>query len=159
MSIMLNDEPKRLDRDVIHYHGGIFRTSSHKHDFSLPGRMRDMEDLLCVMRVPYDNGTACIVSFIPPYEQMRRENRCAFSNLVEIYCKCELDVARQRDVKKLYRQAADGKIPHFTGMGDIFEEPTSPDLIVRTDNQSREDSFREVLRHPSIRMLCSRRHG
>jgi adenylylsulfate kinase len=52
----------------------------------------------------------------------------------------------KRDVKGMYQQALEGKIKHFTGVDDPYEEPEHPELIVDTDIESVEESVGKVLR-------------
>jgi adenylylsulfate kinase-like enzyme len=51
----------------------------------------------------------------------------------------------KRDVKGMYRKALEGKIQHFTGVDDPYEEPERPELIVDTDRESVEESVGKVL--------------
>jgi len=45
----------------------------------------------------------------------------------------------------MYQKALDGKIKHFTGVDDPYEEPEHPELILDTDTESVEESVRKVL--------------
>ncbi len=51
----------------------------------------------------------------------------------------------KRDVKGMYQRALEGKIKHFTGVDDPYEEPEHPELIVDTDKETVEDSVNKVL--------------
>jgi adenylylsulfate kinase len=51
----------------------------------------------------------------------------------------------KRDVKGMYKKALEGKIHHFTGVDDPYEEPEHPELIVDTDIESVEESVGKVL--------------
>jgi adenylylsulfate kinase-like enzyme len=50
-----------------------------------------------------------------------------------------------RDVKGLYKKAMNGEIPNFTGISDPFEAPANPDIHVRTDQQTPEESAQYIL--------------
>jgi adenylylsulfate kinase-like enzyme len=63
---------------------------------------------------------------------------------VEVYVKCPLEVCRQRDVKGLYKLVDEGKIKHFTGVDDPYEEPENPEVIVETDKESTEESVQKI---------------
>jgi hypothetical protein len=51
----------------------------------------------------------------------------------------------ERDRKGLYRQALSGTLPHFTGISDPYEPPTTPSLILDTDRESSDRSTRRIL--------------
>jgi adenylylsulfate kinase len=51
----------------------------------------------------------------------------------------------KRDVKGMYKKALEGKIIHFTGVDDPYEEPEHPELIVDTDRESVDESVSKVL--------------
>ncbi len=51
----------------------------------------------------------------------------------------------KRDVKGMYQKALEGKIKHFTGVDDPYEEPAHPELIIDTDKETVEDSVNKVL--------------
>jgi adenylylsulfate kinase len=51
----------------------------------------------------------------------------------------------KRDVKGMYKKARDGKITHFTGVDDPYEEPEHPELILDTDKESLDESVEKVI--------------
>jgi adenylylsulfate kinase len=63
---------------------------------------------------------------------------------VEIYCKCALEIAEQRDVKGLYKKARAGQIPSFTGISDPYEEPSNPEIIVDTAKETVCESLDNI---------------
>jgi adenylylsulfate kinase len=62
-----------------------------------------------------------------------------------VYVEAPLEVLARRDVKGLYKRALGGEVPHFTGVSDPYEAPTRPDLVVRTDSESVEESLGRIL--------------
>lgn len=56
-----------------------------------------------------------------------------------------IEVCEKRDVKGLYKKARAGEIKNFTGIDAPFEIPANPNLIVKTANQSIEESVNQVL--------------
>lgn len=63
----------------------------------------------------------------------------------EVFVNCPLEVCEQRDVKGLYAKARNGEIPEFTGISSPFEEPQNPDLELRTDLESIQDSQERLI--------------
>lgn len=78
-------------------------------------------------------GFPVLVALISPNRDTRNKIRQNYSNVVEVYVKCPLEVCEKRDVKGMYRLARDGKIPNFTGIDDPYEEPLNPDIVVETN--------------------------
>ena len=49
--------------------------------------------------------------------------------------------------KDCTRKRSTGEIPNFTGISDPFEAPENPDIHVRTDQQTPEESAQQILAH------------
>jgi adenylylsulfate kinase len=96
-----------------------------------------------VSRLLVQAGIVCINSFITPKETFREIARkiIGAENLLEIYIDCPFEICRERDVKGLYRKAAQGQVSNFTGQGSDFEPPAHPALILHTDRESMEQSL------------------
>ena len=92
-----------------------------------------------------DKGTICIVAAITPYAKTREHNRGTLTNYVEVFCSCPVEVAESRDSRGLYAKARSGKISHFTGISDPYEEPGAPEVIVFTEQEDVDTSLAKVL--------------
>jgi adenylylsulfate kinase len=92
-----------------------------------------------------DKGTICIVAAITPYAQTREHNRKTLANYVEVFCSCPVVVAESRDSRGLYAKARSGKISHFTGVSDPYEEPTAPEVVVCTEQEDIDTSLANIL--------------
>jgi bifunctional enzyme CysN/CysC len=66
------------------------------------------------------------------------------SHFLEIYVKCDLEVAKRRDPKGLYARALRGEIPEFTGVSSPYEAPAAAELVVETDVRSAEEIVEEI---------------
>ncbi len=71
-----------------------------------------------------------------------RENT---TNFLELFIDAPLEVVIDRDVKGLYVKALAGEIPNFTGVSDPFEAPENPDIHVRTDQKTVEESAAYII--------------
>jgi bifunctional enzyme CysN/CysC len=49
---------------------------------------------------------------------------------LEVYVETPIEVCRSRDPKGLYKKADGGLIPNFTGVGQDYEVPSNPELIL-----------------------------
>lgn len=92
------------------------------------------------------SGAVAITAAISPYRATRDEQRAAIGRFVEVYCKCSIDALSKRDPKGLYKKALAGEIPHFTGVTDPYEEPTSPDVEVDTGQRTVDECLSDILR-------------
>ncbi len=90
-------------------------------------------------------GGVAIVALISPYRESRERAKTEIQSCLEVYVQCPMPVCAQRDVKGLYAKATSGLIPNFTGVSDPYEPPTNPDVVVRTDRESPEESLQTIL--------------
>jgi adenylyl-sulfate kinase len=87
-------------------------------------------------------GGAVITAAISPYAATRQQARDwvePVGTFVEVYVKASVDECARRDVKGLYEKAFKGEIKEFTGVSDPYEEPSSPELVVDTEEHSAEE--------------------
>jgi len=96
-------------------------------------------------------GAAAVTAAISPYAATRDEVRALAERdgvpFVEGFVSSPIAALAARDVKGLYRRALAGEIAHFTGVSDPYEPPPRPDVVVRTDVESVEESARKILEH------------
>ena len=90
------------------------------------------------------NGVIAIVAAISPYRSVREELRARIQNFIEIYVECPLDVVAGRDVKGLYKKAAAGEIPQFTGISDPYEPPLDPEVVLHSAAETPDESASRV---------------
>jgi adenylylsulfate kinase len=79
------------------------------------------------------HGVVSIAAAVSPYREARERLRTTIPGFVEIYVKTPLSVCVERDVKGMYAKAMAGKLPHFTGIDDPYEEPLDPAIVVETE--------------------------
>ena len=96
-----------------------------------------------------DAGLVVLVSFISPYRRDRKRARSLVEpgEFIEVYVKCPLEVAEQRDPKGLYKKARAGIIQEFTGISAPYEEPENPEIVVETDKLSVEESVEKIFKY------------
>ena len=66
-------------------------------------------------------------------------------DFIEVYANAPLEVCEERDVKGLYAKARAGEIKGFTGIDDPYEAPAGPEVELRTDQLSVEESAQQVI--------------
>jgi adenylyl-sulfate kinase len=115
--------------------------------FSMNDRSENIRRAAEVARLGCKQGFVVLVALITPTVELRHEARRIIHPFPfrEIFLDCDYPTAAQRDVKGLYARVASGEILNFTGKDSVFEAPTSPDLIVNTQNQTFEQSLQQVM--------------
>jgi adenylylsulfate kinase len=91
------------------------------------------------------HGVAVVCSAISPYRAIRDEVRKRVGSFVEVFVDCPLEECIRRDRKGLYAKALAGEIPNFTGVSDPYEPPENPEVVVRTDQITPEQSVERVV--------------
>jgi len=131
-----------LDGDTVRMH------LSKGLGFSKEDRDTNIERIGWVASRLTRHGAAVICAAISPYEETRAKARTMveeFGPFVEVYVKASVEECARRDVKGLYEKAFAGEIKGFTGVDDPYEEPSSPALVVDTEELSAEDSAQLVV--------------
>jgi adenylyl-sulfate kinase len=127
--------------------------------FSKEDRDTNIRRIGYVARLLSRNGVIAITAAISPYREIRDEiRRLAEENgvpFVEVYANASLEALIQRDVKGLYKKALAGEIANFTGVSDPYEPPLRPEIEVRTDLETVEESRNKILRYLSEKCLIS----
>jgi adenylylsulfate kinase len=115
--------------------------------FSPEDRTENIRRVGEVAKLMSDAGLVVLTSFISPYRADRDRVRASMppGDFVEVYVSAPLETCEARDVKGLYKRARAGEIPEFTGISAPYEPPERPELVVRTDQQSVEESVGQVL--------------
>jgi adenylylsulfate kinase len=139
-------ELKERERPVEVLDGDIVRTNLSKGlSFSRDDRNINVLRIGFVANLLTRNGVGVIVSAISPYKEARDQVRRRIVDFVEVFVDAPLEVCADRDVKGLYQKAFAGEIKQFTGVSDPYEPPNAPDLTLKTDEESPEESAQKVI--------------
>ena len=127
--------------------GDIVRTNLSKGlTFSREDRDTNILRIGFVAELLTRNGVAVIVSAISPYKEARDQvRRNIGEDFLEVYVDAPVEVCAERDVKGLYKKAFAGEIEQFTGVSDPYEPPAAPELHIKTDEETPEESAKRVL--------------
>jgi len=117
--------------------------------FSQNDRHENIRRIGEVSRLFADAGLIVIVAFISPFRDDRNRVRNAVQKgrFVEIFLDCSLETCEKRDPKGLYKKARRGEIKEFTGISSPYEPPENPELRLKTDSQSVEESIQQVIKY------------
>ena len=123
--------------------------------FSDQDRRENIRRIAELAKLMLEAGVITLTAFISPFNSERHQARKLVpeGDFIEIYCKCDIAVCEQRDVKGLYKKARQGEILQFTGISSPYEAPVNPELIVDTSDYSLNECVEQVLdllRHKGI---------
>jgi adenylylsulfate kinase len=115
--------------------------------FSAEDRTENIRRVGEVAKLFTEAGMITLTAFISPFRADRDRVRALVpeGDFFEIYCKADLAVCENRDVKGLYQKARTGEIKEFTGISSPYEAPESPELSVETGTKTLEDCVDEVI--------------
>jgi len=139
-----------LDGDNIR--NGLCRDLS----FSEQDRKENIRRVAEVAKLLLDAGMVVICAFISPYEEERELARRVVGRelFTEVYISCSLRVCEQRDTKGLSARARAGLIQNFPAISAPSRAPPHPDLTLRTDQESIDDSLHKLITlvEPQLRL-------
>ena len=117
--------------------------------FSKEDRDINIRRIGFVARLLARNGVVAIGAAISPYADVRNELRTLAAkdgvDFIEVHAHATIDALAARDVKGLYRKALAGELANFTGVSDPYEPPTNPEVIIRSDQESIDESLSRIL--------------
>ncbi|CAI2180859.1 13579_t:CDS:2 [Funneliformis geosporum] len=135
----------RLDGDNIRF--GLNKDLG----FGPKDRTENIRRIAEVAKLFADSTTIVLTSFISPYRSDRDDARKLHEDngipFIEVFVDAPLEVVEQRDPKGLYKKAKIGEIKEFTGVSAPYEQPSSPELHIKTDKSSIEESIKILVNY------------
>ncbi|MEN9499443.1 MAG: hypothetical protein RIS83_1262 [Pseudomonadota bacterium] len=115
--------------------------------FSAADRVENMRRAGEVAKLFCDAGMIVLCSFISPFRAERQMLRDILGpqEFLEIHVDTPIETCMARDPKGLYAKARAGLIPNFTGIDSPYEAPENPDIHIRTEGATAEESAGLVL--------------
>jgi adenylyl-sulfate kinase len=122
--------------------------------FSKEDRDTNIRRIAFVADLLSRNDVPVITAAISPYRDIRDEARAMMGDrFIEVYVEASVDACAERDVKGLYKKAFAGEIKEFTGVSDPYEEPLNPDVVLKTEEESPEESAAKLIAYLEERDL------
>ena len=128
--------------------GDLVRTGINKNlKFSVEDRKENIRRIAEVSKLFVNCGVVTINCFISPTDEIRAmaKNIIGKDDFLEVFVSAPLEICESRDVKGLYAKARKGEIQEFTGISSPFDIPPDPDLVLKTDQMSVEESVQCAL--------------
>jgi len=114
--------------------------------FTAEDRAENLRRIAEVAKLFVDSGQICMAAFVSPRLADRKivKDIIGEKDFIEVFVDTPLEVCEQRDVKGLYAKARKGEIKNFTGISAPYEAPKHPEVQIKTENKSIEESAKEV---------------
>jgi bifunctional enzyme CysN/CysC len=115
--------------------------------FTEADRVENLRRIAEVARLLVDAGLIVVVSFISPYRSERELARSHFESgeFFEVFVDTPIDECERRDTKGLYAKAHRGELINFTGVDSPYEAPESPELHLKTMQETPEECVNRIL--------------
>ncbi len=128
--------------------------------FDEDARCENVRRTAHVARLLAESGTIALVSLVSPYGCDREAAAALHAadelEFIEVFVDAPLEVCEQRDPKGLYARARAGELPGLTGVGAPYEEPSHPDLVLRSGGEETvDDAVERVLATLATRLSSS----
>ena len=113
--------------------------------FTKSDRIENNRRVAHLAKILYDSGVIPIVSTVSPNQSSREFARSLFpdGDFIEVFVNTSLEECIKRDVKDLYK--SDKKIKNITGIHTNYDIPSSPEVILDTENLSLEEETQILL--------------
>jgi sulfate adenylyltransferase len=146
LTVMLMERGRRvtlLDGDVVRTH------LSKGLGFSREDRDTNILRIGFVASEIVRHHGVVLCAAVSPYRATRNQARSMIGDdrFVLVYVDTPLEVCEQRDVKGLYASARRGEVHGFTGVDDVYERPTAPEIVLSTTETSPEENARRVAQY------------
>ncbi len=113
--------------------------------FTPEDRAENVRRVAETARLLLDAGLIVVVALVSPFRADRAAARNLFgdNDFVEVWVDTPAEVCAHRDPKGLYAKAKAGTLPNLTGVGQAYEPPEHPDVVV--DGTGSVDAAAELL--------------
>lgn len=116
--------------------------------FDDASREENIRRIAEVAKLFVQNGAIVLTAFISPFIADRDKARELMEeDFIEVFVDCPIEVCRERDPKGLYEKADKGEIKQFTGIDSPYEAPPNPEIQIKTDQASLEESILAIKEH------------
>lgn len=98
-----------------------------------------------------ESGINVLYALVCPYEEIRKQFREFFGErYIEVYVKADRELCAKRDVKGLYSLCEQGRLEHFNGTNDNFEEPQNSDIVIDTGMENVSCAVGRIMNYLAV---------
>jgi len=112
--------------------------------YTEPERIENIKRIIFAASLLSENGISVIVANIAPYYEVRDIARRMIRNYTQIYLEVDIETARARDVKGLYKAYDLGEAKNIIGIDERYDVPRRPDLVIRTGDEAPRASLAKI---------------
>jgi len=115
--------------------------------FSAEDRSENLRRIAEVAKLFVDSGMITLAAFVSPTRADRQlvKETVGTTDFIEIFIDTPLEECERRDVKGLYKKARAGEIKNFTGIDAPYEPPITPDIHIRTAEETVEEAVQKIM--------------
>ena len=115
--------------------------------FTPDDRTENIRRIAEISNLFIDAGIVVLAAFVSPYRIDRENirNIVGSDNFIEVFVNTSLEECEKRDVKGLYKKVREGEIKNFTGIDAPYEPPINPDIEIKTEQLSVEESVTKIV--------------
>jgi adenylylsulfate kinase len=110
--------------------------------YSMADRQENIRRAAEISKLFNDNGISTINAFICPTNGLRHlaKKIVGEKRYFEIFLNVPVEVCETRDPKGLYKRYREGEFKELTGKDSPYEIPDNPNFVIKTYNESPQDS-------------------
>lgn len=133
---------------------GLRKVLTPKPSYSLEEREIVYATLVYIAGLLTRNGVDVVIDATGNLRRYRESARKQIPKFIEAYLECPLEVCVEREAKRgktyqapkqIYTRAQKGRAPTVPGMGQPYEPPLNPEIILDTTKYTPEECAQKIL--------------
>ncbi len=115
--------------------------------FSFEERSEYLRRSAYLANILNDAGIICIAAFVAPNASVRDKvaGVVGTDRFLTVHVDAPIELCRERDSRGQYAEADAGRLTEFSGVTAPYEVPESPDLVLKTGEQSVDECVNAVI--------------
>jgi bifunctional enzyme CysN/CysC len=115
--------------------------------FSFEERSENLRRSAYLAKILNDAGIICIAAFVAPNATVRNKvaGVVGTDRFLTVHVDAPIELCRERDTRGQYAAADAGKLTNFSGVTAPYEVPESPDVVLKTGEQSVDECANAVI--------------
>jgi len=116
--------------------------------YSFEERSENLRRSAYLANILNDAGLICIAAFVAPNATVRDKvaGVIGMERFLTVYVDAPIELCRERDPRGKYAEADAGKLAEFSSVTAPYEVPESPDLVLKSGEQSVDECANAVIK-------------